>query len=140
MCGSAITSAGLRTGAHGMRASDKVLRASSTEAKVPSHDSTIGRSSRQFARRFSAVSKRGSRPSSGRPITESKRGQSIARPGELHREIAIADRRHDHARPRVAELLAAVEDGGVRHAVGRDEGLEHRDVEVRALAGAAPCA
>ena len=33
-----------------MRASDRILRASSTEANVASHDSTIGRSARQFAR------------------------------------------------------------------------------------------
>ena len=59
-----------------------------------------------------------------------------APPAVWSADIPPGDLVHDHALPRRAVLLAAVQHAAVGRVVGRDEAFEHGDVEPRALARA----
>ncbi len=96
----------------------------------------MSRSADQLRRRWSGVSKRGSDgqigPAEQRLQARPQRGGAAG----LEREVPAAHREDAHGRARGALRLAAVQHRGVGDVVGRDQGLQHRDVEVGALTGA----
>jgi hypothetical protein len=89
--------------------------ASSTVRKRVSHWPIRSRSSGQFSRRATGEA---------RPEIDGAH--------HLEGQVSAADLVHTHAGARRAHLLASVQPGGEGHIVGRDQSLEHGDVEPRA--------